>query len=164
MTDTRTDTGTGTGTATDTRTDTGTGTGAAPATGTGAAPGAVASIRWQADPDGVVILTMDAPGQSANTLSAQFVADLTAAVARLRAERDTIAGVVLTSAKKTFFAGGDLNELVALRPQERRLVHRARERHQGAIAGHRDAGQAGGCRHQRRRARRRPRARARRPP
>src|ERR1700761_7003208 len=75
-------------------------------------------IRWQADADGVVVLTMDAPGQSANTLSEQFVTALTETVARLRAERDTITGVVLTSAKKTFFAGGDLHELVALRPQD----------------------------------------------
>src|SRR5712664_593647 len=75
-------------------------------------------IRWQSDTDGVVVLTMDAPGQSANTLSEQFVNALTDTVARLRAERDGITGVVLTSAKKTFFAGGDLNELVALRRED----------------------------------------------
>jgi 3-hydroxyacyl-CoA dehydrogenase/enoyl-CoA hydratase/3-hydroxybutyryl-CoA epimerase len=75
-------------------------------------------IRWQADADGVVVLTMDDPGQSANTLSEEFVAALTETVARLRAERDAVTGVVLTSAKRTFFAGGDLNELVALRPQD----------------------------------------------
>jgi 3-hydroxyacyl-CoA dehydrogenase/enoyl-CoA hydratase/3-hydroxybutyryl-CoA epimerase len=34
------------------------------------------------------------------------------AVARLEAEKDSIAGVIVTSAKKTFFAGGDLNELI----------------------------------------------------
>ena len=33
-------------------------------------------------------------------------------IARLEAEKEGIAGVVLTSAKKTFFAGGDLNELI----------------------------------------------------
>jgi 3-hydroxyacyl-CoA dehydrogenase/enoyl-CoA hydratase/3-hydroxybutyryl-CoA epimerase len=75
-------------------------------------------IRWQADADGVVVLTMDAPGQSANTLSEQFVTALTETVARLRAERDHVTGVVLTSAKKTFFAGGDLNELVELRRED----------------------------------------------
>jgi 3-hydroxyacyl-CoA dehydrogenase/enoyl-CoA hydratase/3-hydroxybutyryl-CoA epimerase len=75
-------------------------------------------IRWQAGSDGVVVLTMDDPAQSANTLSRPFAAALTETVARLRAERDHIAGVVLTSAKKTFFAGGDLNELVTLRPED----------------------------------------------
>src|SRR3984885_15019841 len=75
-------------------------------------------IRWQADADGVAVLTMDAPRQSANTLSEQFVSALAGTVARLRAERDHITGEVLTSAKKTFFAGGDLNELVALRRED----------------------------------------------
>jgi 3-hydroxyacyl-CoA dehydrogenase / enoyl-CoA hydratase / 3-hydroxybutyryl-CoA epimerase len=75
-------------------------------------------IRWQTGADDIVVLTMDAPGQSANTLSEQFVTALAGTVARLRAERDHITGVVLTSAKKTFFAGGDLNELVALRRED----------------------------------------------
>jgi 3-hydroxyacyl-CoA dehydrogenase / enoyl-CoA hydratase / 3-hydroxybutyryl-CoA epimerase len=71
-------------------------------------------IRWQAGPDGVVVLTMDDPAQSANTMSAPFVTALSGTVARLRRERDHIAGVVLTSAKRTFFAGGDLGELLAV--------------------------------------------------
>jgi 3-hydroxyacyl-CoA dehydrogenase / enoyl-CoA hydratase / 3-hydroxybutyryl-CoA epimerase len=75
-------------------------------------------IRWQAGEDGIVVLTMDAPGQSANTLSEQFATALTQTVARLRDEREHIAGVVLASAKKTFFAGGDLNELVRLRHED----------------------------------------------
>ena len=33
-------------------------------------------------------------------------------VDRLEAEKDSIAGVIITSAKKTFFAGGDLNDLI----------------------------------------------------
>ncbi|MCW2500418.1 MAG: 3-hydroxybutyryl-CoA epimerase [Frankiales bacterium] len=76
------------------------------------------SIRWEADADGVVVLTMDDPGQSANTLSEAFVASLAATVDRLERERDAITGVVLTSAKKTFFAGGDLNELLLLQAQD----------------------------------------------
>ena len=36
---------------------------------------------------------------------------MAATVDRLEAEKDEIAGVVITSAKKTFFAGGDLNDL-----------------------------------------------------
>ena len=71
-------------------------------------------IRWQTEPDGVVVLTMDDPAQSANTLSGRFVTALGEVVARLKQEREHIAGVVLTSAKKTFFAGGDLHELLGL--------------------------------------------------
>src|SRR5216684_8453142 len=71
-------------------------------------------IRWQTEPDGVVVLTMDDPAQSANTLSEPFVTALGDTIARLKQEREHIAGVVLTSAKKTFFAGGDLHELLGL--------------------------------------------------
>ena len=38
-------------------------------------------------------------------------ASMKATVERLEAERDEITGVIITSAKKTFFAGGDLNDL-----------------------------------------------------
>jgi 3-hydroxyacyl-CoA dehydrogenase / enoyl-CoA hydratase / 3-hydroxybutyryl-CoA epimerase len=72
------------------------------------------TIRWEQDADGVVILTLDDPEQSVNTLNRAFVASLGAIVDRLEAERESIAGVVITSAKKTFFAGGDLDELLAV--------------------------------------------------
>jgi 3-hydroxyacyl-CoA dehydrogenase / enoyl-CoA hydratase / 3-hydroxybutyryl-CoA epimerase len=69
------------------------------------------TIQWDRDGDGVVILTLDDPSQSANTMNAAYVASMRATVERLEAEKDDIAGVVITSAKKTFFAGGDLNDL-----------------------------------------------------
>jgi 3-hydroxyacyl-CoA dehydrogenase / enoyl-CoA hydratase / 3-hydroxybutyryl-CoA epimerase len=69
------------------------------------------TIQWDKDEDGVVILTLDDPGQSANTMNAAYVASMGATVERLEAEKDDIAGVVITSAKKTFFAGGDLHDL-----------------------------------------------------
>ncbi len=69
------------------------------------------TIRWERDDDGVVILTLDDPNQSANTMNAAYAASMAATVDRLEAERDQIKGVVITSAKKTFFAGGDLNDL-----------------------------------------------------
>ncbi|NUP47777.1 MAG: 3-hydroxyacyl-CoA dehydrogenase [Catenulispora sp.] len=75
-------------------------------------------IGWERDADGVVTLTMDAPGQSANTMNRAFVEAFGQVVQRLEAEKDDISGVVVTSAKKTFFAGGDLNELIQARPED----------------------------------------------
>ena len=69
------------------------------------------TIRYEKDADGVVILTLDDPNQSANTMNDAYRASMAATVDRLEAERDEITGVVITSAKKTFFAGGDLNDL-----------------------------------------------------
>lgn len=66
---------------------------------------------------------MDLPGQSANTMNAVYREAMAACVARLVAERDSIAGVIITSAKKTFFAGGDLNELVAVGKSEAKAFY-----------------------------------------
>ncbi|MHA7271224.1 3-hydroxyacyl-CoA dehydrogenase NAD-binding domain-containing protein [Arthrobacter sp. HLT1-20] len=76
------------------------------------------TIRWEQDTDGVVILTMDDPHQSANTMNADYTSSMQAVVDRLAAEKDTISGVILTSAKKTFFAGGELKDLVAATPDD----------------------------------------------
>jgi 3-hydroxyacyl-CoA dehydrogenase/enoyl-CoA hydratase/3-hydroxybutyryl-CoA epimerase len=76
------------------------------------------AIRWEQDQDGVVLLTIDDPAQSANTMNERFVDSLKEAVERLESERDSIAGVIVTSAKKTFFAGGDLNDLIKARQED----------------------------------------------
>src|SRR5471032_695099 len=69
------------------------------------------TITYERGDDGVVILTLDDPNQSANTMNADYIASMGATIERLEAEREDIKGVVITSAKKTFFAGGDLNDL-----------------------------------------------------
>ncbi|NEW30594.1 3-hydroxyacyl-CoA dehydrogenase NAD-binding domain-containing protein [Nocardia cyriacigeorgica] len=69
-------------------------------------------IGWEQDSDGIVVLTMDDPNQSANTMNDLYKKSMTATVERLEAEKDNITGVVLTSAKKTFFAGGDLKNMM----------------------------------------------------
>ncbi|KDN23289.1 3-hydroxyacyl-CoA dehydrogenase NAD-binding domain-containing protein [Amycolatopsis rifamycinica] len=75
------------------------------------------TIRWDQDEDGIVTLTLDDPNQSANTMNADFRESLGVTVDRLEAEKDSITGVVITSAKKTFFAGGDLNDLIQAKPE-----------------------------------------------
>jgi 3-hydroxyacyl-CoA dehydrogenase/enoyl-CoA hydratase/3-hydroxybutyryl-CoA epimerase len=69
------------------------------------------TIRWEQDAEGIVTLTLDDPNARANTMSDDFRRSLTAAVDRLVADGDSITGVIITSAKSTFFAGGDLRLL-----------------------------------------------------
>ncbi|GAA1915597.1 3-hydroxyacyl-CoA dehydrogenase NAD-binding domain-containing protein [Streptantibioticus ferralitis] len=74
------------------------------------------TIRWEQDADGVVTLVLDDPAQSANTMNAAFGDSLEAVVERLESEREQFRGVIVTSAKKTFFAGGDLRDLIRATP------------------------------------------------
>ena len=76
------------------------------------------TIKWDQDADGVVILTLDDPNQSANTMNRDYGESMAATVERLVAEKDSISGVIITSAKKTFFAGGDLNDLKTAQPEQ----------------------------------------------
>src|SRR5690606_10547538 len=86
------------------------------------------TIRWESDADGIVVLTLDDPNQSANTMNSDYLQSLKATVDRLEAEKDQITGVVITSAKKTFFAGGDLNDLIKIRPEDaERLTRESKE-------------------------------------
>ncbi len=75
------------------------------------------TIRWDQEADGIVVLTLDDPNQSANTMNAAYAASMGATVDRLEAEKETITGVIIVSAKKTFFAGGDLNDLIKITPE-----------------------------------------------
>jgi 3-hydroxyacyl-CoA dehydrogenase/enoyl-CoA hydratase/3-hydroxybutyryl-CoA epimerase len=74
------------------------------------------AISYDRDAEGIVTLTMDASG-SANVMDDEYREAMGAAVARLEAERDAISGVIVTSAKKTFFAGGDLKMLIQITPE-----------------------------------------------
>src|SRR4051812_9638747 len=75
------------------------------------------TIRWDQDDDDVVVLTLDDPNQSANTMNEAYARSIRETLDRLEAERGEIKGVVITSAKKTFFAGGDLNDLKKVTPE-----------------------------------------------
>ena len=75
-------------------------------------------IAWETDADGIVTLTMDDPDQGANTMNEAFQTSFEQTVQRLLAEKDNITGVVLTSGKKTFFAGGDLTLLSKATPAD----------------------------------------------
>ncbi|MDR7173016.1 3-hydroxyacyl-CoA dehydrogenase/enoyl-CoA hydratase/3-hydroxybutyryl-CoA epimerase [Nocardia kruczakiae] len=71
------------------------------------------TITWEQTESGVVVLTFDDPAQSVNTMTAAWSASFAAALDRLAGLGSELTGVILTSAKKTFFAGGDLGDLLA---------------------------------------------------
>jgi 3-hydroxyacyl-CoA dehydrogenase/enoyl-CoA hydratase/3-hydroxybutyryl-CoA epimerase len=73
---------------------------------------------WEMDEAGIVTLTMDDPSASVNTMNELFLTSLPATLDRLEAEKDKINGVVLTSAKKTFFAGANLDLVLKATPED----------------------------------------------
>ncbi|GIM90896.1 3-hydroxyacyl-CoA dehydrogenase NAD-binding domain-containing protein [Paractinoplanes toevensis] len=75
-------------------------------------------INYERAADGIVTLTLDDPSRGANTMNRAYVDSMETTVARLEAERDEITGVIITSAKKSWFAGGDLDSLRAIGPSD----------------------------------------------
>ncbi|MET7395134.1 3-hydroxyacyl-CoA dehydrogenase NAD-binding domain-containing protein [Dactylosporangium sp. NPDC005572] len=73
---------------------------------------------WDVDADGVVTVTMDDPDQPVNMLNDRFRREFAAVVEHLHAKKDQISGVVITSAKTTFSAGGDLEHLLRATPAD----------------------------------------------
>lgn len=69
-------------------------------------------IDYQLDSERIATLTINMEGKTVNTLCAAFVADFNEIVERLSQEQD-LAGVILTSSKADFMAGGDIDELFA---------------------------------------------------
>ena len=84
-------------------------------------------IRWQQGDDGIVVLTFDDPAQPVNTMNTAYVEAMEATLERLEAGRDEIAGVILTSGKRSFFAGGDIDDMLAIgRENAPRFAERVR--------------------------------------
>jgi 3-hydroxyacyl-CoA dehydrogenase/enoyl-CoA hydratase/3-hydroxybutyryl-CoA epimerase len=83
------------------------------------------TIRWEQDETGVVTLVLDDPNQSANTMNQAFKASIAAVADRVEAEQDSIRGIIFTSAKKTFFAGGDLKDMIKAGPDDAQFVFEA---------------------------------------
>ncbi len=69
------------------------------------------TFRYEKDASGIVTVTMDMDGP-ANTMNADYLGLMRGTVDRLETE-EGLTGVVIASAKKTFFAGGDLNAILA---------------------------------------------------
>jgi 3-hydroxyacyl-CoA dehydrogenase / enoyl-CoA hydratase / 3-hydroxybutyryl-CoA epimerase len=77
----------------------------------------MSAIQYLKNDDGIIILTLDSPNQSANTMNGDFRIALENIVSKLKSET-SITGIIFRSAKKTFFAGGDLDELIQARLED----------------------------------------------
>jgi 3-hydroxyacyl-CoA dehydrogenase/enoyl-CoA hydratase/3-hydroxybutyryl-CoA epimerase len=72
------------------------------------------AIRTELDADGILLLTIDVPGQSMNVITAEVTRDLGLAIERIKTD-PAIKGAVLTSGKKSgFMAGADLKGMGAM--------------------------------------------------
>ncbi|MGW1138219.1 3-hydroxyacyl-CoA dehydrogenase NAD-binding domain-containing protein [Streptomyces zhihengii] len=80
------------------------------------------TIRWEQDETGIVTLVLDDPNQSANTMNQAFKESIAAVADRIEAEQESIRGIIVTSAKKTFFAGGDLKDMIKAGPEDAQYV------------------------------------------
>jgi 3-hydroxyacyl-CoA dehydrogenase / enoyl-CoA hydratase / 3-hydroxybutyryl-CoA epimerase len=73
-------------------------------------------IQYEKDNDNIVHLILDRPGASANLMDDHFRNSLQECIAQLEADSN-VAGVIIRSTKKTFFAGGDLASLYKIQPE-----------------------------------------------
>lgn len=83
-------------------------------------------FRYEKDADGIVTVTMDMDGP-VNAMNAEFDGLYQAMTDKLCAETE-LRGVVLTSAKSTFFAGGDLKWLIGVQPGQEQQIYENVER------------------------------------
>jgi 3-hydroxyacyl-CoA dehydrogenase/enoyl-CoA hydratase/3-hydroxybutyryl-CoA epimerase len=81
------------------------------------------TIRYELA-DGIATLTLDEPGSPVNTMCRQWHEDLTEAVQQVLKDKDAIRGIVLASAKTTFFAGADLKATMRLKADDAPQVFR----------------------------------------
>ncbi|MBI4123296.1 MAG: enoyl-CoA hydratase/isomerase family protein [Betaproteobacteria bacterium] len=75
--------------------------------------------RWAKDGDGLVWLTFDKQGESANTFSREALEELGRAIALIRLENPK--GMILRSAKEGFIAGADVEEFTRFKSPEEAL-------------------------------------------
>lgn len=85
------------------------------------------AVRYEVE-DGIAHLVLDDPDQSANTMNQAYSESMAAAVDRLVADiasdADAVKGVIISSAKKTFFAGGDLKLMTQAGPDDAERLFR----------------------------------------
>ena len=69
------------------------------------------AINYHKDENNIVTLTMDLPGKSANVINMAFGEAFKSTIEKLKQDKDSISGIIITSAKETFLAGADIDEM-----------------------------------------------------
>ena len=84
-------------------------------------------IRYETDAEGIVTITFDSPDGPVNTMSQAWHEDFIACAARVDAEKGRLRGVILASAKASFFAGADLKGVLRLTEKDAPAAYRGIE-------------------------------------
>lgn len=71
------------------------------------------AIRVEQDENGILVLTMGMPGRSANVLNDEFSTPFAHLIEKIESD-DGVTGVIITSAKKNFMVGADIDGLFAI--------------------------------------------------
>ena len=87
---------------------------------------------YEKDKDNIVTITMDMAGP-VNAMNEEFIKLMEETVTRLESEKNDITGVIITSAKDTFFAGGDLNQLVQIQKGQEKEFFESAEKNKSYL-------------------------------
>ncbi len=71
------------------------------------------AVQFAVDADGIATLTLDMPGRSMNVLNAELTEPFVEAIGKIEADA-SIKGVIVTSGKKEFLAGADIDKVVKI--------------------------------------------------
>ncbi|MBN24708.1 MAG: 3-hydroxyacyl-CoA dehydrogenase [Alteromonadaceae bacterium] len=75
-------------------------------------------FKYQLESDGIATVTMDMPGQSVNTMNDDYIVYMDEALNKIKADLASIKGIIIASAKKTFFAGGDIKSIMQSKEEQ----------------------------------------------
>jgi 3-hydroxyacyl-CoA dehydrogenase/enoyl-CoA hydratase/3-hydroxybutyryl-CoA epimerase len=78
--------------------------------------------------DGIATITFDEPNSPVNTMCLQWQDDMAEVAAQVAKDKDAIQGILLASAKSTFFAGADLKATMRITPADAQKVYTEIER------------------------------------
>lgn len=91
----------------------------------------MSTLTYQKDAAGIAHIIFDRADAAANLMDQRFIDDFCRTAEQVLA--DNVVGVIYRSAKKTFFAGGDLNMFFALQPDQGEPLYEMLESMKGAM-------------------------------